>query len=252
MPRTPSETLETILPASKRRETLTIYLADDSVLYLSRGAVTKTIEGSPVTFQNKIREISGLRQSIDSGVDRITITCENISGTLGNNLASNLRLFDFAFAVYGRIYESIRDSEVTETIETVFSGVIADVLPGETHIDFEIIADYESLGAIVGGRTLSPRCPWKYKNGIECTSESSETDCSKTRAACVVRGKEYQFGGTEFFEEPVATVPAGDGSGIGTGTGGGGGGGYDAGLGGGSGGGYDSGPGRLYEPELYY
>ena len=48
-------------------------------------------------------------------------------------------------------------------------------------------------------RALSPRCWWTYKSGIECTSESGETTCPQTRAACAKRGVEHEFGGWEAF-----------------------------------------------------
>jgi hypothetical protein len=221
MPTTISPTLEEILPASKRREMLEIYLNNGEKLYLTRGNVPIDPE-SPLNYQNKIREVSELRRSIDGAIDRITITCENITSDLGFDLASNSRLLDFALAIYGRQYVSIRDEELIETLPTIFPGVIANVDADESHIEFELIADIESMGPILAARSLSPRCPFCYQNGIECTSTSSETDCPKTREACKLRGKEWEFGGTEFFEEPIPTPPSGgDGGGIGGGEGGG-------------------------------
>lgn len=226
MPKTISSNLAEILPAQKRRETLDLYLNNGTILRLSRGKVTRTISGSPVNYLNKIREISELRQSIDGAIDRITITCENLSSDLGFDLASNSRLLDFAFAVYGRQYVSVRNESLIEDIPTVFCGIIANVEANEQRIEFELIVDFDSMGMILASRTLSPRCPFSYKNGIECTSASSETDCPKTREGCKARGKEWEFGGTEFFEEPIPTVPPNDGGGIGGGEGGG----YDPGY----------------------
>jgi uncharacterized membrane protein YgcG len=235
MPRLISPTLAEILPASKRREMLEIYLNNGEKLYLTRGQFPPEIP--PVNYQNKIREVSELRQSIDGAIDRITIICENITSDLGFDLASNSRLLDFAFAIYGRQYVSIRDEELIETIPKVFPGIIANVDANESRIEFEFIADIESMGPILAARSLSPRCQFAYKNGIECTSTSSETNCPKNREACILRGKEWEFGGTEFFEEPIPNPPSGgDGGGIGGGDGGGYGGGGEG--GGGYGGGY--------------
>lgn len=228
MPIPISSNLAEILPASKRREMLDIYLNNGEMLHLTRGLVAQEDPESPINYQNKIRSISELRKSIDGAIDRITVVCENITSDLGFDLSSNSRLLDFAFAVYGRQYVSIRDENLIEYIPRIFPGIISNVDANEKQIEFELIVDIDSMGAILAARSLSPRCQFSYQNGIECTSTSSETSCPKTRDACKARGKEWEFGGTEFFEEPIPIVPNGDGGG---------------GIGGGDGGGYGGGNG---------
>jgi hypothetical protein len=217
MPRTLSATLEQILPAYKRRDTLDIYLNNGTVLHLSRGKVKRGAD----SYQNWIRSVDELRGSIEASIDRITITCQNVSSELGFDLASDLRLLDYALADYGRQYISLRNPSLVEDIPQVFRGVLANAETDEQNITFELIVDYESLGSIVASRALSPRCWWTYKSGIECNSTSDEPTCPQTRTACTKRGVEHEFGGWEAFVEPVNSPPGGGGNddgGIGTGT----------------------------------
>lgn len=179
-----------------------------------------------VEYLNWIMSVSDFKNTIETSIDRLTVTCQNISSDLGFNIASDLRLLDYAFATYGRQFQSSRNESLIEDIPKIFPAILANAEADEKKIEFEIIADYDSMGSILGSRSNGYRCGWTYKNGVECTSTSSETDCLKTRAQCKDRGKEWEFGGTEPYEEPVATPPPGDGSGIGTGTGGGFGGSY--------------------------
>jgi hypothetical protein len=221
MPRTESANLTEIFKAYRRRDTLNLYLNNNTVLNLSRGAVTR---GATV-YNNSIASVEELRYSIDTPVDRVTINCQNVNSLLGFNLASNLRLLDYAIADYGRQYQSLRNPSLVEDYPQYFRGVLANAEADETRIGFELIVDYESLGAILASRGLSPRCWWLYKNGIECTSSSAEPDCPKTRDACGKRHnstiKDAEHGGWEYFEEPTQTLPGdgeNDGGGIGGGT----------------------------------
>lgn len=221
MPRTWSTTLQQILPAYKRRDSLDIYLNDGTALHLSRGKVVRDFGGGPVEYLNWIRSVDDLRGSIESSIDRITVTCQNVNSALGFDLASDLRLLDYALANYGKQYQSLRNPALIEDIPQVFRGVLANAEASETDLSFELIVDYESLGAIVASRALSPRCWWTYQNGIECTSPSGEPTCPQTRTACAKREAEKDFGGWEAFVEPVSSPPGGggnDGGGIGTGT----------------------------------
>jgi hypothetical protein len=217
MPRELSSTLEQIFTAYKRRDTLDIYLNDDSVLRLSRGKVTR----GGHEYQNWIRSVDDLHSSIEAAIDRITVTCQNVNSALGFDLASDMRLLDYALADYGKQYQSIRNPSLVEDIPQVFRGVLANAETDEQNFTFELIVDYESLGSIVASRALSPRCWWTYQNHVECTSTSGESTCPQTRNACVKRGAEKDFGGWEAFIEPVSSPPGGGGNddgGIGTGT----------------------------------
>jgi hypothetical protein len=217
MSRELSTTLEQILPAYKRRDTLDVYLNNGQVLHLSRGKVTR----GAVTYLNWIRSVDDLRGSIEASIDRITVTCQNVSSQVGFDLASDLRLLDYALADYGKMYESMRSPGLIEDIPQVFRGVIANAEADEENLTFELIVDYESLGSIVASRALSPRCWWTYKSGIECTSESGEPTCPQTRSACKKREAEKDFGGWEAFVEPTNSAPGSggnDGGGIGGGS----------------------------------
>ncbi len=202
-----SETLTEIFKAYQRRDFLDMYLADDSVLNLSRGRVVR----NTITYQNWIASIEDLNNSIDTAVDRITINCQNVNSLLGFNVASSLRLLDYALASYGKIYQSVRNPSLSVDLD-MFPGVLANAEVDEARISFELIVDYESLGSIVAARGLSPRCWWNYKNGIECTSISSLPTCPRTRAACVERGKPWEHGGFEFFEEATSDLPGAGGN----------------------------------------
>lgn len=215
MPRDWSANLQEIHKAYQRRDTLVLYLADNTTKFLARGAVTRGL----TAYENVIASVDSLRQTIDAGVDRLTVTCQNVDSLLGFNVASNLRLLDYALAEYGRIYQSVRNPVLKEDVPQIFRSVLANAEVSETRIRFEIIADYESLGSIVAARALSPRCWAVFKNGVECTSTANTTTCPKTRSACIKRGKEWEFLGWEFFEEPASNLPGTGGNEGGTGTG---------------------------------
>jgi len=220
MPRELTTDMEEILLAYKRRDTLDLYRSKSDPLRLSRGHVVRTIEDDPVTYDNWIRSVSEMRSSIDQSVDRVTVTCQNLTSDLGFDLASDLRQLDYAIVEYGKQYESLRTPGLLEDISQLFRGVLANAEAGEEEIIFEVIVDYESLGSIIASRGLSPLCTWVYQNGIECTSASIEALCPRTRKACIARGVEQEFGGWADYEQPASTPPGeggNDGGGIGSG-----------------------------------
>lgn len=207
MPRTFSTNLQNIFSLGAiRRDTLDIYKTDDTPVRLSRGLVIRNIGGTDVEYNNWIRSIDSFTYGIGSEVDRLTIKGQNVNSVLGLDLASDLRLLDYATGNYGKMYQS-RDGSIIEDFPNIFPCVLANCEVDTRNISFEIISDLYSLGTILASRSNSPRCPFTYKNGIECTSTSSLTTCPKTRAGCAERGKEWEFGGAEFFEEAQPTPP---------------------------------------------
>ena len=206
MPRTESSTLTEIFAAYQRRDWLDLYKSDESVLNLSRGRVVR----NGVLYDNYIASVEELNSSIDTAVDRVTINCQNVNSLLGFNLASNLRLLDYAVADYGKFYQSARNPALTEEIDS-FRGVLANAEVDETRIGFELIADYDSIGAIIAARNLNPLSAWRASNGIEVTATGSVAN-PKTGADFIRNGKEWEFGGWEFFEEPTSDLPGAGGN----------------------------------------
>lgn len=204
MGRTLSANLQAIFASGNyaRRDALDIYRANNIPLHLSRGAVTR----NSIVYDNYIRSVDDLSSSMEQSIDRISITCQNVNSILGFDVASDLRLLDYAIARYGKIYQSYRNPALIEDIPLVFAGVVANAEADEQNVKFELIVDYESMGAIIASRGLSPLSWWTYKNGIESTSTSNLPN-SPTRAGYKERGREYEHGGWEFFEEPVSTPP---------------------------------------------
>ena len=87
MSRIESNNLTEILKSYTRRDTLLLYLNDQTTLPLSRGAVVR----DGVTYKNYIRSVGDLSASFDRAVDNIEITCQNVNSELGYNLASNYK-----------------------------------------------------------------------------------------------------------------------------------------------------------------
>lgn len=216
-----SGNLAAILPNCRRRDTLDLYLANGAEHHLSRGRVERVINGQNTAYQNWIESVSELKYSLSSSVDRVETNCQNINSVLGFDIASNLRLLDYAHARIGKVYQSTINPNLIEDVPIEFIGTIAGASATEKTATFEVVVDYDALGSTIASYTLSPRCWWGYKNGIECTSQSDLPTCPKTRAACRVRGKEWEFGGWEFFEQPVSSAPGSGGNDGGGGTGGG-------------------------------
>lgn len=226
MLRETSANLQTILPACRLRDTFDLYLSNGARRRLARGKVIRTIDGETIEYSNWIKSVSALEYSLSDKIDSVTVVCQNVNSLLGFDVASSMRLLDYAHALLGKVYQSATNPALTEDVPVEFAGLISSASANEQEVKFEIIADYEAIGSVVANYTLSPRCWWVYKNGIECTSVSNLPDCPKTRAACQVRGKEWEFGGWEFFEQPVGSAPGGGGNdttggGLGGGTGGG-------------------------------
>lgn len=205
MPRIVASGLTDILANGYRRDALEIYLADGTIRRLSRGAVTR----SGNVYANSIQSVGEIKNSIGSPVNRLEIKCQNIDSTLGGDVASSLRKLTYAFARYTRDYVSHRGVDsVTEA--DPFFGVVSGVTATEKDISYEIVSDLESIGKVLASRTFSPRCPWVYKNGIECTSTSGLGACPKDLTSCIARGKPWEHGGWEFFENPVSEPPGPD------------------------------------------
>lgn len=205
MPRSLATNMDILLPNSYRRDAVEIYLADNTVKYLSRGAVTR---GADV-YTNCIKTIGEITNSINAPVNRVSFSCQNIDSILGLSMANELRLLSYAFARYSRDYVGWKGAGtgLTAVEQDQFFGVVAGVSANETEINYDLVVDLESIGKVIASRTFSPKCPWTYKNGIECNSVSVLTSCPLHRAACEERGVEWEMGGWEFFEDPVATLP---------------------------------------------
>lgn len=210
-----SANLATILPAARIRHTLDLHLADGNTLFLSRGEIARIIDEKTESYSNWIKSVSEFNYSIDAPIDRVTITCQNVNGTLGLYLASDLRKLDHAFAKYSRQYQSIRTPGLIEDDVDQFRCVLANAEADETEVKFELIVDFEAIGDVLASRSLSPRCPWPYKNGIECTATGSQTTCPKNREACKERHtskEDHEFGGWEFFQDNPPTPPSSPGN----------------------------------------
>ena len=169
MPREQSATLTSIFAAGSysRRETLDLYLANGAILRLSRGAVERTAAGGQaIVYRDCIRQIGELNSSIEKPIDRITVRCQNVDSVLGLNLASGSRLLDYAFADYGKIYQSNANPALVEDIPRVFPGVVAGANVSRASIEFDLIVDYEALWRTVSARSMSPKCDAVYKVSI--------------------------------------------------------------------------------------
>lgn len=204
-----SANLASILPAASVRDTLDLYLADNTTRRLSRGNLTRTIDGGSVIYSNWLKSVGELRYSLSNEVDSVQVVCQNVNSLLGFDIASNLRLLDYAHARIGKFYQSIRDPNLTEDVTVEFIGILSNAEANHEEIKFDVIVDFDALGSLLASRNLSPRCWWRYKDGINCHSTSNLLTCPKNRAACIERGAEWEFGGWEFFEQPVASPPVG-------------------------------------------
>ena len=213
MPQPQSPTLSAIFASGSynRRDTLDLYLADGTIKSLSRGAVTRNVDGAPRVYQDYIRAVGDFVKT-EKEIDRLSITMLNINSELGLLAASDLRLFDYAVADYGRIYQSNINPALVEDFPQVFRSVIASAAITEAALVLSLITDFESLPPTVASRGLKEKCIWGYKQGPECTSTSNQLTCSKTLFACRKRLRPYQFSGWEFFEEPTDSAPGSGGN----------------------------------------
>lgn len=215
MPLEETATQTEIFKSYIRRHSLKVYQANGEILRLSRGRIAR----DGFEYKNYISSISEMRQSIDAGIDRITIEAQNVNSELGFKVASDVRLLDYAHCDYGIERQSVRTPSLIDYNGQDFRGILANAEADETRVKFELVVDYEAFGAIIASRTLSPRSPWTTLNGIEVTA-APVVARPKTRADFLANGVEHEYGGWGYFEEAESDLPGGGGN-TGGGTGGG-------------------------------
>lgn len=203
MPREQDSALTSIFSGShSRRDFCVLYLANGVTKHLSRDKFVR----DGIAYQPYIRSVGDLVKT-SREVDALTLTFQNINSELGLIAASDLRLLDYAVVEYGRRYQSNLNASLITDYPLLFRGVLESAQITERVLQLTLITDFESLGNVIASRQPKEKCVWAYKNGLECTSVSSELTCSKTRFACQKRLKPFQFGGFEYFEEPIDSAP---------------------------------------------
>lgn len=201
--RTLSGTLEAIFenPSREIDHLVMIVFPTRPTLRMATAPLTAMSE----TWTNDVNAIGELRHSLESPVDRVSVRLQNVDGVLAADILAHYEEWQRAECV---IYRQYRSGSLTETVE-MFRGGVQRPEVSDAVIEFEVLADVRTAGAIVSTRNLGALCPWKFKD-TNCGYSGGETECNKllkSPGGCEGRENTHRFGGWEQFEASESSPP---------------------------------------------
>jgi hypothetical protein len=189
-----------------------------------------------IQYENKLREISAIKFSLNKTPDNASFVIENVSRSLGFTITDFQRALDGAKVVIKRAF---RIDTTTWESDIMFVGYISDTRIDQQQIEVSLRSDMNRRGTSVAGNPLTQRCILKFNvngSGVGpfCGWQTSQPGdplaCDKgldTVNGCQSHGNQHRFGGVPPFTALDTS------NGYDTGAGGGGGGGWGEGSGGG-------------------
>lgn len=206
--------MASILSASKREIDFTLVLTfpDATVLRFA----TSPLVISAQTYSNDLENVGEIRQTLETPIDRISVSLQNKDRVLGLHLASYWQKWRKAKAVVGRQY---RSGTLTADVE-MFNGVVQQPNANDLKVFFDIIPDTTAPGEIVCQSTLALMCGFVFKDEKTCAYSGIETKCDhhlKSKTGCDGRVNSEHFGGMEHRYAPDASVPGTGGNTVGGG-----------------------------------
>lgn len=166
-----------------------------------------------------LRSTSEIKQSIGSGVNRVSAILQNVDKIIGGSVTDESLVK--AKAVVGRFFRD-ENGVLPDVWEELFQG---QIIPGDLNQEGsqnEILSDLVAAGFCVASDSLAENCQLPYK-GSRCGYAGAAASCNKKRKSpdgC--SGKtdagddethEYAFGGMEYPDIQVASTPTGGGVG---------------------------------------
>lgn len=172
-------------------------------------------------YTPRLLHIGGLQETATKETNRVPVTLSNVDLTWGLKLASDARELELADVVIRRLYRDAGNSAINQH-KHFFTGKIVNAGADEKEITFDVIRKSTAMGTSFAYRTLSPICPWIYKDR-NCKDAGDFLDCNqllKSRHGCRGRDNFEHNGSFAYPETPTQAAPGSGGNG-GEGVGGG-------------------------------
>jgi len=192
------------LASCESQSTLSLYLADTSVIHIATEEVS--VVATSITYTDDLRKISETKQTFGSTPDRCIAQIQNVDKVFGASI-ENEDLVN-AVAVVGRYYSD----GTNHHWEEMFRGEAFPILLTESECQLEILHDLVAAGFCVSDWTLAENCQVPFKGPV-CRYSGIETTCNKKRRSklgCLGRANEFAFVGMEFPDTQAASAPEGD------------------------------------------
>lgn len=194
-------------PSCETQTTLSLYLKDTTEIHVATAALTAHSD----VHTDDLRSTDDIRQSINSTTDRVSVRIQNVDKVFGGTVTDGDLIK--AEAVIGRFFRDEQNPATTEWVE-LFRGEAIPLEVNEKEVVIEVVSDLIAAGYVVGHWPLSENCVFVFKHAGTCGYSGSETVCNKkwrSKAGCAGRSNEHHFGGMEFPEPQIPTVPTGTG-----------------------------------------
>lgn len=177
----------------------------ETTLYFANGEGI-FIDG--VQYENKLRNISAIKFSLNKSPDNASFLIENVSRSLGFSIT------DFQRALDGSKVEIKRAFKVSPTeweSDIMFVGYISDTKVDQQQIEVSLRSDMNRRGTSVAGTPLTQRCIAKFNvngsgTGPICgwtiTQPGNPLSCDKgldTPNGCQSHGNQHRFVGVPPF-----------------------------------------------------
>lgn len=203
------------LDDANTQTTLDLYLANSSEIHVATEAFTI----DSIDYTDDLRKADEIKESIFSPTDRVNVTIQNVDKVFGPTITAEDLVK--AEAIVGRYYRDPKGVLPAVWVE-LFRGEARPTDLDELEAKIEILHDLTAAGYCVANWALAENCQLVYK-GPDCRSTSTEPSCNKRRKSPMgCAGKtdigddethEFGFGGMEFPDVQVPSVPVGGGSG---------------------------------------
>lgn len=167
-----------------------------------------TVDATPDRdYVSDLRHADDLKQSVFSPPDRVNISIQNVDKDFGAWVQDEV--FAKSTAIVGRYYTDPRGTLPAVWVE-LFRGEARPTGMDEAAVNIEVLHDLAAAGYCVADWSLTENCQFKFKQTDTCGYAGVLTTCNKRRkspAGCSGRANEFAFGGMEFPEPQVPSVP---------------------------------------------